>query len=250
MTTVDATARRWLRCYRPRPAATLRLVCFPHATGSAPFYRTWAVDLPAGVEVLAVQYPGRLDRIGEPPVTAMDVLAGMVADVLAPRRDLPLALFGHSMGAAVAYEVARRLERRGGPLEQLFVSGRPAPSRHRPGSKHLGSDDELWDELRRLNGTDQEALDNRQLKAALMPTLRSDYRLIETYRPTGGAPLRTPISALVGDVDPEAAVDDVAAWAEHTAGRFGLTVFDGDHFYLVPHHAKVLAEVSRTLDPG
>ncbi|PZG12889.1 thioesterase [Micromonospora craterilacus] len=248
MSGVDATARRWLRCYRPRPTASVRLVCFPHATGSAPFYRSWAVELPDGIELLAVQYPGRLDRIGEPPVTSMDVLADMVAEVLAPRRDLPVALFGHSMGAAVAYEVARRLERRhDGPLAHLFVSGRPAPRHHRPGSKHLGPDDDLWAELRRLNGTDPAALDNPQLRAALLPTLRADYRLIESYRPVEGELLATPISALVGDVDTEAAVDEVAAWAEYTRAAFDLTVFDGDHFYLVPHRTKVLAGVIRSL---
>ncbi|WP_431729560.1 thioesterase II family protein [Verrucosispora sp. TAA-831] len=248
MTSVETSARRWLRCYRPRPAATVRLVCFPHATGSAPFYRGWARELPDDVEVLAVQYPGRLDRIAEPALTAMPVLAEMVTDVLAPRRDLPIALFGHSMGAAVAYEVARRLERRhAAPLAHLFVSGRPAPCHHRPGSKHLGPDDDLWDELRRLGGTDPAALENPQLRSALLPTLRADYRLIESYRPVDAAPLATPISALVGDVDTEAAVDEVAAWAGYTRAAFDLTVFDGDHFYLVPHRTKVLAGVIRSL---
>ncbi|GIJ79617.1 pyochelin biosynthetic protein PchC [Micromonospora phaseoli] len=248
MNGVDTTARRWLRCYRPRPAATVRLVCFPHATGSAPFYRSWARELPDGVELLAVQYPGRLDRIGEPPLTAMALLADMITEVLAPRRDLPVALFGHSMGAAVAYEVARRLERRqGGPLAHLFVSGRPAPCHHRPGIKHLGPDDVLWAELRRLGGTDPAALDNPQLRAAVLPTLRADYQLIESYRPVAGDQLVTPISALVGDVDTEAAVDEVAAWAGYTRAAFDLTVFDGDHFYLVPHRTKVLAGVIRSL---
>lgn len=247
MGAVDVTARRWLRCYRPRPTARIRLVCFPHATGSAPFYRAWPAELPDDIELLAVQYPGRLDRVAEPPVVSMGVLADLVTAVLAPRRDLPLALFGHSMGAAVAYEVAHRLERRLElPLAHLFVSGRPAPRYHRPGSKHLGPDDVLWAELRRLGGTDREALDNPQLRSALMPTLRADYQLIESYRPAEGV-LRAPISALVGDADPEAPVNEVAAWADYTQSAFDLTVFDGNHFYLVPQRGKVLAGISRSL---
>jgi pyochelin biosynthetic protein PchC len=152
------------------------------------------------------------------------------------------------MGAAGAYEVARRLERRhAAPLAHLFVSGRPAPCHHRPGTKHLGPDDDLWDELRRLGGTDPAALENPQLRSALLPTLRADYRLIESYRPVDAAPLATPVSALVGDVDTEALVDEVAAWAGYTRAAFDLTVFDGDHFYLVPHRTKVLAGVIRSL---
>ncbi|HKT00925.1 MAG TPA: alpha/beta fold hydrolase [Rugosimonospora sp.] len=244
-----ATARDWLRCYRPRPAARLRLVCFPYATGSATFYRSWAGALPEHVELVAVQYPGRLDRISEPCVPDMETMVDTVAGVLPPVLDRPVALFGHSMGAAIAFEVAHRLRARYGvdPV-RLYVSGRPAPEYHENGVKHRGPDDVLWAELSRLGGTSAEVLDHADLRAALMPALRGDYRLIETYRPVPAQPLPCPITALLGDADPEVTPVQAGAWAGHTTAGLTLKVFPGNHFYLVDHRAAVLAEVVRGLE--
>ena len=238
----------WLRYYRPRPRARYRLVCFPYASGNATFYRGWAVRAPLHVEVVAVQYPGRLDRIGEPCVPDMDAMVEQILPALEPLLDQPYALFGHSMGAAVAYEVAYRLEHRyGRPPVRLFLSGRPAPRHHRTGDKHLGPDEVLWRELGRLGGTTDAVLAHPELRATLMPVLRADYRLIETYRPTTGLPLRVPVTALAGDADPEAQVPDVADWIHYTRGAFELHVFPGNHFFLVPRQGEVLDRVVGSL---
>ncbi|UZJ30151.1 thioesterase II family protein [Streptomyces endophytica] len=141
------------------------------------------------------------------------------------------------MGALIAYEVARLLERTGAGLPlRLIVSGAWAPSRVRGGTVHLRDDDGLIEEIRRTRGTDPRVLDDRELLAMALPVVRSDYKAVETYRHRAGPPLDTPLTALVGDADPLVAVDDAAAWRAHTAGDFRLRVFPGgDHFYLTGH---------------
>lgn len=221
-----------------------RLVCFPHAGGTASFYRGWREDLPADVELCSVQYPGRLDRIAEPGAPDMDRLADEIAHALAALSDRPLALFGHSMGAAVAYEAALRLPAlTGRSADLLLVSGRCAPHRARPGSKHLAPDEVLWAEVRRLGGTAPEVLDNPEVRDAMLPALRGDYRLIETYRPRPGEQLTAPIAALLGDGDPDVDRDEIGDWAGCTRAGFSLRVFPGDHFYLVPRRAEVVGEI-------
>ncbi|WP_151483393.1 thioesterase II family protein [Streptomyces albicerus] len=246
MTQLTTAASRWLRRPLPRPAARVSLVCFPHAGGSAAFYTPWARLLPPDVQLVAVQYPGRQDRLGEPPAETMDELAEAVAKVL--RTDgadgHELILFGHSMGASVAWETALRLEAGAGPAPRhVFVSGRPGPRHQRPGQVHLRDDDGLAAELRRLDGTHTELLDDPEIRAVLLPAVRADYRLIETYRPDTTARLRCPLGAFTGDADEEAPVDDVATWRTATAGAFTQRVLPGGHFYLVPQAEGLVAAV-------
>ncbi|MBM0236033.1 thioesterase [Micromonospora sp. ATA32] len=250
MSVSSIAGESWFRRYRPRPSARRRLLCFPYASGNATFYRDWATALPADVEVVAVQYPGRLDRIGEPYMPDMDTLVDAVVAALRPLLGTDFALFGHSMGAAVAYEVTYRLEHGLGVCpRRLFVSGRPAPRHHRPGGvKHRLPDDALWDELRRLGGTTDAALEHPELRASVLPTLRADFRLVESYRPTAGPPLTTPITAITGDADPEAPLEQVADWSPYTTGGFDLRVLPGHHFYLIEQQAPVFAQVLAGLD--
>ncbi|MCX4639690.1 thioesterase [Streptomyces sp. RPA4-5] len=244
-----ALDQEWFRRPRPVPDPRMRLVCFPHAGGAASFFRDWPQWLPADIEVVAVCYPGREDRIAVPPVESMDALADRIAGELVPALDRPLAFFGHSMGASVAHEVALRIERRHGRvLSRLLVSSRSAPSRLRPSGISRESDEVLVADVMALGGTFSAALDHPDLRELLLPAIRADYRLIDDYRPPAPLPrLGVPVTALLGDRDPHVHEADMRAWAEVTEGDFGLRVRPGDHFYLLEQAPSLVAEVGRLL---
>jgi pyochelin biosynthetic protein PchC len=249
MTTRPAVDDKWIRRYHDAPRSRVRLVCFPHAGGSASYYHPMSEALAPSVEVLAVQYPGRQDRYGEPFVAGIDALADQAFDALRPWADRPFAFFGHSMGAIVAFEVARRFEdRTGAGPRRLFVSSHRAPSRARPGSVHQGDDEALVAAIHALGGTHQGLLADEGMRAVILPVIRNDYQAIETYSYTPGEPLDCPITALMGDADPRTTVDEASAWKEHSRGAFELHVFPGDHFYLDIHRPRVVEEISRTLE--
>ncbi|MFG2091955.1 thioesterase II family protein [Streptomyces sp. NPDC048612] len=234
----------WIRRFNPRDDAGFRLACLPHAGGSAPFYFPMANALPEDVDVLAVQYPGRQDRRTEPAVTDLQTLADRVATALEPWTDRPLALFGHSMGATLAFEVARRLESRNGTVPAaLFASGRRAPSRHRHETVHLRDDDGIIAELKQLSGTNPQVLGDEELLRMVLPAIRADYRAAETYTYEPCAPLHCPVVGLTGDDDPKVTLDEVRAWGEHTEGPFDFQVFPGGHFYLADHQSDIIALV-------
>ncbi|PDP88530.1 thioesterase [Glycomyces fuscus] len=246
-----APARSWLRRFRPRPGARTRLVCLPHAGGGANAYRSWAALLPPGVDLVCVQYPGREDRLGEPLVDDMATVVGAVAEELAPLLDRPYALFGHSMGSAVAYELARTLRAAGlSEPDRLFASGRRAPADAPPGRVHLADDDAIASELVRLGGTRREVLDEPGLREAVLGYVRNDYRLVERYTPFPGPPLSCPVSVFLGDADPEVDADLARRWSATTSGRVDVRVFAGDHFYLGPEREAVVSELLRRLDPA
>ena len=180
-----------------------------------------------------VQYPGRHDRAAERPVPSDRQLACRVAGALDVARAGQLALFGHSMGALVAFETALLLERETGTAPaHLFVSAHKAPSRHRPEQVTRGDDSAILTELRELGGTDERVLRHRGLVNRLLPALRTDYAAVRSYRYRPGDKVSCEVTALVGDRDPRASLDDARAWAAMTSGRFGLREFPGGHFYL------------------
>ncbi|MGW2086495.1 thioesterase II family protein [Streptomyces sp. NPDC001880] len=244
---VDHRAPSALRVFSRRTHARSRLICFPHAGGSVGGYRGWSLDAPWDVEVYGVQYPGRGDRFDEPAASDMESLLDDLVPALTrlcTGEELASAVFfGHSMGAAVAYEAARRLAVTGRPPAALVVSGQPAPSHTRSGALHHATDDELLADLGRLGGTASEVMGNSALLEALLPSIRSDYRLIETYRPLPGGTLGIPVTVLYADDDPEITAGEAAAWGEVTAGPCEVEVFTGGHFYLETRRASVLPRV-------
>ena len=246
MTTSPDDAEAWVHRFHPRPEATRRLLCFPYAGGSASFFYPTSTALPPSVEVLAVQYPGRQERRDEPALRDLGELADRAAAALLPWADRPLTFFGHSMGAVVAYEVARRWEDRHGiVLGHLYASGRRSPSRHRLETVHLRDDAGLLAELTSLGGPGLELLADPEVRAMILPAVRGDYTAIETYRHTAGAPLRCPLTALIGDRDPRVSVDEARAWGELTGGPFALRVFPGGHFYLVDAQREINAMLAQ-----
>jgi len=232
-------ACRWFRRFAQSPRSDRRLICFPHAGGSASYYFPLAQALRSRFEVLAVQYPGRQDRRAETCIDTISELAERIARALESLTEVPFAFFGHSMGATVAFEVARRLRwTLTGPL-CLFASGRRAPGQIRDERVHLRDDAGLTAELRQAGGTDHRLLAEEGLMAAVLPATRADYKAIETYRYLPGPPLDCPITVLVGESDPKATLDEVSAWASHTTAGFDLRVFPGGHFYLDAHQQAV-----------
>lgn len=231
--------RLWLRVCVPRPRARTRIVMFPHGGGSASFYRPLAKLLPASVEPCIVQYPGREDRLNDPCVHEMTELADAVTAALLPVFDREVVFFGHSMGASVAHEVARRLHARRLRSPALLVtSGRPGPRFQKPGDKHL-DDDRLWAEVTRLGGTAPELAASDHLRRLVLPALRADYRLIETYRPPQDGGLQCPVASAAGHCDDEVTADELRGWQDVTSGPFCYRLFPGGHFYLRPEAETV-----------
>ncbi|MET8994881.1 alpha/beta fold hydrolase [Amycolatopsis sp. Hca4] len=241
-------AEKWLRRFERAPDARARLVCLPHAGGSASFFFPLAKALAPAVEVLAVQYPGRQDRRHEPPVDSIGGLVDRLLEVLRPLDDRPLALFGHSMGAIIGYELALRLPEAGRPAPaHLFASGRRAPSRYRDDDIRGASDDRLVAELRKLGGSDAAMLADPELLAMVLPAIRSDYRAVDTYRHEPGRRVACPVTAFTGDRDPRVSVEEARAWAEHTTGPSELRVLPGGHFFLVDQAAPIIATITEKL---
>ncbi|MDQ2588937.1 thioesterase II family protein [Saccharothrix yanglingensis] len=232
---------RWLREYHASRRAAPRLVCFPHAGGSASWYHPMSHALAPDVSVLAVQYPGRQDRRGEVPLDDVGAIARQVAPLVADLPGGPPALFGHSMGALVAFEVARLMTGKHDEAPaHLYVSGRRAPDRHRSEAVHLMDERGLLAEVAALGGTGAANLRDRDLVAMVLPPLRADYRAVETYRHTPGEPLTCPVTVLTGDADPKTTAAEAEGWREHTTGAFDLRVYPGGHFFLTDHQAEVL----------
>ncbi|ASO20364.1 surfactin synthase thioesterase subunit [Actinoalloteichus hoggarensis] len=248
MTSTGDTNDRWVRRFHPAPTATARLLCLPHAGGSASYFFPVSRRLSPGVEALAVQYPGRQDRLAEKPLESVEELADRLVDVVLPFRDKPLGLFGHSLGALLAFELALRLEDRGVRPVGLFASGRRAPITTREDEyTHLGDDAALIAAVTRLGGTSPGLFDDEEMAAMVLPSIRADYRAAETYRYRPGPRLATPVHAFVGDADPKATVEEVRRWAEHTDGGFDLTIHPGGHFYLNAHADAVIDRIAALL---
>lgn len=227
----------------------MRLFCFSYAGGSAAVFKSWPDAMPQGVEVCSVQLPGRGTRYGETALTSMEQMLDELQTVIRPLTNVPYVFFGHSMGAQLAFELVRRLRRAGAPEPScLIVSSRRAPQC--PGrDKPLYSlpEAEFREEIRRMNGTPEEALSNPELMDIVSPVLRADFTAIETWDYQAGQPLTAPVLALGGVHDRQVSLDDLEAWRQITVGSFSLELFSGDHFFLNQVEASLLKSMNRVM---
>ncbi|WP_240777969.1 thioesterase II family protein [Nonomuraea basaltis] len=229
---------RWIKRFHPAPDAPARVILLPHAGGAVSAYFKLSAALHPALDAHAVQYPGRQERRHEPPLTDVRLLAAGIADAL-PDDGRPTLLFGHSMGALVAFELALLLERRGTAPHALVASGRRAPSTYRDESVHRRDAAGVAAELRRLSGTDPMFMQDPELFEMVLPALRADYQAVETYQCAADAAVGCPLVVFVGDDDPKTTVEEARAWRRNTTGHFDLRVFPGGHFYLDDQVAEV-----------
>ncbi|MFJ8214485.1 thioesterase II family protein [Streptomyces sp. NPDC096033] len=230
----------WLHRTAPVDDPVARLICFPHAGGSASFFRDWGRRIP-GVEVHAVRYPGRAERLHEPVPTDLREIARAVADAAASLADRPLALFGHSMGAPLALETAAALEARGIFPVHLFASGsRDAayPSAEDRADPDEDDDPAVIERLLTLGGTDPELAADPEFQELVLPYVRADAAMFHAYTPGSAPSVRCPVTTLTGDADADA---DCRPWSRLTTGGVREQAVPGDHFYLVaaPPHALI-----------
>lgn len=239
----------WVGDLKPNPGAKLRLFCFPYAGGTSRVFRDWAAALDGWVEVCTIQLPGRGSRLPEPSFMSLPTLVSALAASIVPELDKPFAFFGHSMGALVGFELARLLRREYGlmPLH-LLVSGRRAPQLplRDPVIYNL-PEPEFLREISRLNGTPKEVMEHPELMQLMLPILRADFTVCETYDYVPEPPLGCPISAFGGLQDHRVTRQDLEAWGEHTTSSFSLRLLPGDHFFLNTARPLLLQAVGREL---
>lgn len=244
-----ATFNTWIICPRFNPQTNLRLFCFPYAGASTLTFRTWLGRLPLAVELCPIELPGRGTRLTEAAFTRMAPLVQAVAQALLPHLDKPFAFFGHSMGGLISFELAHLLRRKYDlSPSHIFVSGRRAPQVLAPDPPiHNLPEQAFLSELRRLKGTPEAVLANAELMQLLLPTLRADFAVLETYVYTPKPPLNCSITVFGGLQDSEVSCDHLEAWHEQTNASFSLQLLPGDHFFLHSAQSLLLQSLSRAL---
>ena len=247
--TTAAASDSWIAYRKPNPQARLRLFCFPYVGTGASIFRTWTDSLPADVEVCPVQFPGRGTRLVETPFTQLSPLIQALAEALVPLLDKSFAFFGHSLGALVGFELARQLRRQSGVQPVcLFVSADCAPQLpRRDWPIHALPEAEFLVELRRLNGIPRKVLEDAEIMQIMLPVLRADFAIYETYLYSPEPPLNCFISGFGGLRDPKVSRGDLEAWRDQTNGSFSLRMFPGDHFFLNTTQPLLLQVLSQEL---
>ncbi len=213
-------------------------------------YHGWQKDLPSSLEVCPVQYPGHGTRFREELFTDLTLLADATAEGLRPLVEGPFALFGHSMGAVLAFEIVRRFEKMGLSPNALLLAGARAPHLRpeEPLSYDL-PDPEFLAELRKINGTPPEILDDREAMEFLIPILRADFQAMETYRVTPAPQLRCPISVFGGCEDHKVTTEHLDGWRDHSIGPFSRTLIEGTHFFVNESRAQLVKYIGQLLLP-
>ncbi|MFD8850171.1 thioesterase II family protein [Streptomyces sp. NPDC059604] len=238
-----------LRARRPVHDPAMRLICFPWAGAGALGYASWELPEELATEVWAVQLPGRENRVGQPPLRRITAMVDMLLPALKPLMDRPFAFFGHSMGALLAFELARALRRAGEPVpEHVFLSGMRAPDLPpwRPAASVL-DDESLLRRLDEMAGPSESAVRDRELLLWLAPTIRADLEACETHRHLDEPPLDVPLTLLTAVDDVEVRVDEVAGWWRHGTAVGPPRVFEGGHLYLLDRRREVLDLVTAEL---
>jgi medium-chain acyl-[acyl-carrier-protein] hydrolase len=246
----DAAAP-WIRIPQPNPRASVRLYCVPYAGAGSTIFHGWRRGLPPWMELCLIELPGRGRRQQERRCVRVPELADPIARALQQHIDRRFALFGHSMGALITFEVARRLHRRGCVPQVLFASAHRAPQlpRLRPPTFAL-SDAGLIGELRRMNSAPPEVIQQPELLPTLLGTLRADLELCQTYVYEEGPPLRCPIVAFGGLNDDEVHRTELEAWRGQTSASFSLEMVEGNHFFLIGAEGFMLSTITTHLTAG
>ncbi|MEM6614734.1 MAG: thioesterase II family protein [Cyanobacteria bacterium P01_C01_bin.72] len=247
--TTKQTSQSWTICPKSNATAKLRLFCFHYAGGGAASFRTWSNNLPSSVEVHLVELPGRGFRLKEKAFASLDPLVIATANALHHHLDKPFAFFGHSMGGLLCFELARLLRQKHGlHPTHLFVSAYRAPQLPDPDPPIYNlPDSEFIAELKDLEGTPQKVLENAELMQLLMPTLRADFAVVDTYKYTAEPPLNCPITAFGGLQDREVSYEELKAWKEQTKGKFSLQMLPGNHFFIHSAQSQLLQYLSQSL---
>lgn len=237
--------------FRPlvRPAARMRLVCFPFAGGSAATYTPWTQYLHEDAELIAIQLPGRGSRLVENPYDSIDAMVADLHTGMSDFLDKPCIFFGHSMGAKIAFELACALHRNNQPLPARFiVSGSAAPFiPRRSAMVHALPDAAFKKRLTELNGTPERVLQNTELMSYLMPTLRADFKIAETYRREKDCILPTTLAIYGGNRDEVIAEADLMAWREVFSDVADIKLYEGGHFFINQHTGDILARINQVI---
>jgi medium-chain acyl-[acyl-carrier-protein] hydrolase len=239
----------WFICQRPLPEARLRLFCFPYAGGSAQIYWSWVNSFPKTIEVLSLQLPGRGNRLKEASFTHITPLVQALKTAISPFLDIPFAFFGHSMGALIAYELVRELHKsfKVSPVH-FFASGRAAPHIQSAKPKvHTLSDLEFIKRIQKLNGTPRALLENQELMNMMLPCLRADFAVCETYVSIKDSPLCCPLTVFGGVEDSEVSREELEAWGEYSRNKLSLFMLPGDHFFLHTSQTQLLLTIIQKL---
>jgi len=243
-----ASSDKWVIRYRSNPRADLRLFCFSYAGGGASVFRSWGDALPQEVEVCAIQLPGRESRIGEPAYRRVAALVAPLGEAIEAYLDRPFAFFGHSMGALVAFELTRHLRRTSRPQPvRLMLAAYRAPQLPNPNIKIYHLPDEVLKVILRSEGIPQRVLQNEELMQAMLPTLRADFELCDTYEYTLEAPLTCPLSIFGGLEDVRISTCDLEGWRIHTDTTCSFTQLPGSHFFVHSCQDLLLAAIARGL---
>ncbi len=245
---MSTTSQPAIRSFTERPGAKLQLYCFPYSGGSAQIYKDWGKSLPGHVDVRGVQLPGRASRFREPRYLSVEeAIQGLLPEFLGTVK-APFVLFGHSLGAALAFEMAHELERAGQPPALLVVSGMMGPRLPslEPPIYHL-PDEQFKAKLREFNGTPHEVLEHEELMDLLLPLLKADFTMADTYTYREGRGVSCPIAAFASTADPHTNAEGVQDWRSYTSGPFSEHHFPGDHFFIHTEEPRLLATLAQYL---